>query len=702
MNQMPWMLCFLTFFLCATGCETKTKSMDRCGDGFLDPGEECDRDQMGVTTCQELGYYEQLAILTCQADCTINVSACYGRCGDGVIQTVFGEQCDGENQVLTTNFCRARGYYGGVHGCSPECMLDETRCLSNGTCGDGVWQEAYESCEGDELGGASCESLGYEGGTLACRTDCRFDVSGCTGGDTCGDGEVNGPEQCDGTNLNGFSCADLEGFSGGVLACGPDCRYDSNGCHAGEVCGDGVVVGDEECDGTNLMGHTCMSLGLASGVLACGPDCRYDTSGCSVQRVCGDGLIHFGEDCDGENLGGATCLTLGYSAGSGALGCTSGCRFNESLCVPPGNNSDLGSLTVGSGELVPEFSPETTEYTVVVPPSVTTLTVAGVPADPWATVAVSPSQPMALLTGENPVTLTVTAENGAQKVYSVVITRLETMNIQSPNVGTLVYVPEGTFQRDATATNLVTVTAFRMSRFEITRDQWVAVTGWEDPANPAFSSGENDPVQQVSWYDAIAFCNKLSLAEGLEPVYTVSGVDFSGLTYPDIPVDVDQGWDAVSVNWNASGYRLPTEMEWMWAAMDADLENPGEVNTTGWQKPFAGSTGINAIGDYAVYGYGTGQTGATQTQRSNPVGSKLANGLGFHDMSGNVWEWVWDWHGEYLPGPLNNPRGPDSGTARMLRGGLWNAGASYCAVGFRHQSSQKNRYNTFGFRVVRR
>lgn len=591
------------------GCDTKTKNVDACGDGYLDPGEECDQEELSFTNCQQLGYYEQLAPLGCRDDCTFDLTSCSGRCGDQVMQLMFGEQCDGDNLVLTTNFCRARGYYGGAHGCSDSCMLDEALCQGNGACGDGTFQAAHESCDGQELGDVTCEILGYPGGALACGDTCRFAVAGCVGGETCGDGLLDGPEQCDGANLNGRSCADLEGFAGGDLSCGPDCRFDTNRCHPETVCGDGVVYGAEQCDGDNLLGVTCAVLGLGSGVLACGSDCRFDADGCSVPGVCGDGLVLAGETCDGDNLEGQTCQGLGFVKGT--LACDANCRFDTAGC---------------------------------------------------------------------------------------------TMNVESPNLGTLVFVPAGTFQRDASAGSLSTVTSpFYMSRHEITRAQWVAVTGWADPSFETGSSGLDDPAQQVSWYYAIAFCNKLSLLEGLTPVYSVTGVDFATLENFEIPTMPDDLWNAATADWSADGYRLPTELEWMWAAMGADTGNPGAMNTTGWAKAFAGSTGANAIGDYAVFGYESSDAGRTTTQRTNPVGSKLANELGLHDLSGNVGEWVWDWYGAYPAGTVTDYRGAASGFTRVIRGGNWNDDAAHCTVAFRYNSDPSYQFDIFsGFRVVRR
>jgi len=272
----------------------------------------------------------------------------------------------------------------------------------------------------------------------------------------------------------------------------------------------------------------------------------------------------------------------------------------------------------------------------------------------------------------------------------------------SSYIGTLKYVPAGRFQRDADASNISVITKpYRMSEHEITRAQFSAVMG-TDPSDETCSSGTNDPVQNINWYHAIAFCNKLSIAEGLTPVYAVTGVNFSTLTYADIPTTNDPTWNAVTATWTNNGYRLPTEMEWMWAAMGAPADGQGGgTNTTGYTKAFAGSTGSNAIGDYAVFGYGGSEPGRTTTERSNPVGSKTSNELGLYDMSGNVWEWNWDWYETYPTGTLTDYVGAASGTFRVHRGGSWGVDATDCSVASRDGNGPSLQSSVFGFRVVR-
>jgi len=421
---------------------------------------------------------------------------------------------------------------------------------------------------------------------------------------------------------------------------------------------------------------------------------------------CGDGAVQteYDEECDLENLNSATCVSLGYSQGSGALACLEMCEFDETLCVPRSANAELVALGVDQGQIIPAFSASIRSYSVTVLLSVETMTVTATAADPWATVTFSPAQPMSLVVGQNPVTVTVTAEDGTQEITTLMVNRQATLNYESPNVGTMIYVPAGIFQRDPTPQNLSAVSAFRMSRNEITRAQWTAVTGWADPSIVAYSSGQNDPVQMVNSYHAMAFCNKLSLLEGLTPVYSVSGVDFTTLTFEEIPVDNDPTWDAATADWNSDGYRLPTDMEWLWAAMGADLAAPGAVNTTGYTKLFPGDTGSNFIGDYAVYGYNDGvDAGRTTTERSNPVGSKLPNELGFYDLGGNVFEWLWDWYNTYPLGLLTDYRGSTTTLYRLLRGGNWRHSQLACRLLLANATIYwpSSRTDLTGFRVVR-
>jgi formylglycine-generating enzyme len=209
-----------------------------------------------------------------------------------------------------------------------------------------------------------------------------------------------------------------------------------------------------------------------------------------------------------------------------------------------------------------------------------------------------------------------------------------------------------------------------------------------DPSDVSSSSGLDDPAQMVSWFDAVEFCNALSVAEGLTPVYAVTKrVPRKGFPIKSMNVSVP--------DWKANGYRLPTEMGWIWAAIGAPRDGQdGSINTEGWKKPFSGSAPGAALDDYAWYT--KNRTGTTHR-----VGTKLANECGLFDLSGNVMEWCWDVHESWPKGPLADFHGPDSGMFRVGRGGSWSGVAGQCSIDYRHYSKPEFQHAIFGFRVAR-
>jgi formylglycine-generating enzyme required for sulfatase activity len=197
-------------------------------------------------------------------------------------------------------------------------------------------------------------------------------------------------------------------------------------------------------------------------------------------------------------------------------------------------------------------------------------------------------------------------------------------------------------------------------------------------------------VETVNWYHTIAFCNKLSLTKGKEPVYRVNGVgNWEGLAYNAIPTSSDKDWDNAVWDTVKNGFRLPTEMEWTWAAMGA----ADSTNDPGYTKAFAESTKNAGIGDYAWYDANSGY-------KTHEVGGKAANELGLRDMSGNVWEWCWDWYGDYPAGEQTDYTGPNQGLYRVIRGGGWFNFASYCTLATRNYAGPELRNYDLGFRVV--
>lgn len=163
----------------------------------------------------------------------------------------------------------------------------------------------------------------------------------------CGNGSMEGAEECESGNLGGATCASL-GLISGTLGC-TMCRYDTSSC---DSCGDGMLQGGEECDGADLGGNTCETLGRGTGTLSCN-GCSYDYSGCTspnddVSETCGNGLLEAGEQCDSSNLGGQTCATQGFAAG--ILSCAVRCTFDTSACtggtgIPSGGSDAPGPTT---------------------------------------------------------------------------------------------------------------------------------------------------------------------------------------------------------------------------------------------------------------------------------------------------------------------------------------------------------------------
>ncbi|MHC6203411.1 SUMF1/EgtB/PvdO family nonheme iron enzyme [Breznakiellaceae bacterium SP9] len=270
-------------------------------------------------------------------------------------------------------------------------------------------------------------------------------------------------------------------------------------------------------------------------------------------------------------------------------------------------------------------------------------------------------------------------QNGQESGKSPVLTiRTAAVPVQ-PNIpADMVRIQAGTFtmgspssepSRDSDEVqHSVTISkAFFMGKYEVTQREWVAVMG----TNPSNFKGDNLPVEQVSWFDVIDYCNKRSVKEGLAPAYTRNG-------------------DTVTWNRNANGYRLPTEAEWEYACR------------AGTTTPF--STGSNVTTSQANYDGNypyNGNSKGTYREKTTPVGSFAPNSWGLYDMHGNVLEWCWDWYGAYSSGSQTDPMGAASESGRVWRGGGWDDSAQNLRSAFRVYYSPTFRGYYLGFRVVR-
>lgn len=226
----------------------------------------------------------------------------------------------------------------------------------------------------------------------------------------------------------------------------------------------------------------------------------------------------------------------------------------------------------------------------------------------------------------------------------------------------------------------VTVDSFYISKFEVTQKEWHAVTG----SNPSFFVGENHPVEKVNWYDAVEFCNAYSLMKNLTPCYKIDrdAKDKMNLSSKD-----KYRWK-VECDWNADGYRLPTEAEWEYVARAG-----GRSDTA-----FSGSNNINEVAWY----FGNSGDENSHDYGTHDVGTKKPNALGIYDMTGNVWEWCWDWYAAYDDKFLNNPRGISYGSERVRRGGSWHVKIRRSTMTTRNSRSPGHRSTHYGIRLVRR
>jgi formylglycine-generating enzyme required for sulfatase activity len=252
-----------------------------------------------------------------------------------------------------------------------------------------------------------------------------------------------------------------------------------------------------------------------------------------------------------------------------------------------------------------------------------------------------------------------------------------------------------------------------MGETEVTQELFAAVYG-RNPSDFDGSSGKEAapgetqnrrPVEHIKWYQAIVFCNRLSVLDNKQPVYSVrvSGTEVDWATVDSsagisLPSYFDADWDAVVMDVSANGYRLPTEMEWMWAAMGADTSV--QPNTTGYDKGYAGST--EGVGQTNIdnYAWNINNSGGM----THEVGKKTANELGLYDMSGNVSEMCWDLLDTYPSGNRLDYRGPSSASPmnRVSRGGNWGQASpiTNCTVSHRTLCQPYPVGNGVGLRIV--
>jgi len=708
--------------VCASTCVTVAGATSFCGDGALAPTEFCDDgNSSNADACNNSctcgsAYHAQSGV------CVSNVQVCALSNGTGT------ETWNGSSYgTCTLTACDV-----GYHADGNACASNEISCpLANATAATQTWTGiAYGTCT------ATACAATYHLESGACTSDTRScAVANGTGSQTYALGSWGscGIVSCNsGFHVESGAClsntrscvvanaaAASESWTGTgygictVTACIAGFALQSNSCVGG--CGNGVIGSGETCDDGNTLTEECAYGDVSCTV--CNASCQ---SIAGETDYCTDGVLDPSEYCDDGNLSDADVCNNDCACGSAYHVQSGACASNVQVCA----------LTNGTGTETWNGSfYETCTLTAcdsgyhaagnacasnVISCSLANATAA---SQTWTGSAYGTCTATACASGFwlNAGTCTLLSTLGAACTANTECASgfcatgpTGTANDRCAPAG-MNYIPAGTFTMGSpssevgrnfneTQHTVIISRSFFLAQTEVTQGQWKALSGGTNPswfqstagtAQSTSNANDSGPVENLDWYAAIAFANARSAAEGLTSCYALAGCADAGSGWQD---GIHSGCTgATFAGLDCTGYRLPSESEWEYAAR-------------------GGITTATYLGDLSgiVDGCSTAQANLDSIawwcinarSRSKEVGGKTANSFGLYDMLGNVREWAGDWYDTY-PGTITDPTGPATGGDRVQRGGSWNDTARYARAADRSAVSANARGYALGVRLAR-